>query len=217
MNLDISIMNIGNHRVQHASVMDGIELLMGDEKADIIYSDPPWGEGNLAYWQTINVRHNLGATKQEVSHSLFMKRLFDIYKQYASDVVFVEYGQRWRDEIIMYGEHVGLYHCGHAEPKYRSGSKWLPLDLHKFSVMPSSKMTDWTKLNIAHTTGLATLLNAIEPCKKPGGIILDPCCGMGYTARAAVHFGMRFRGNELNAKRLQKTINFLTKQTAQQK
>jgi hypothetical protein len=30
-------------------------------------------------------------------------------------------------------------------------------------------------------------------------------------ARAAVNAGMRFRGNEFNAKRLQKTIDFLEK------
>jgi len=32
---------------------------------------------------------------------------------------------------------------------------------------------------------------------------------MGYTARAGVKAGMTFYGNELNGKRLQKTIDFL--------
>jgi len=38
-----------------------------------------------------------------------------------------------------------------------------------------------------------------------GGICLDPMCGMGFTAQAAVNRGMRFFGNELNLKRLEKT------------
>jgi predicted methyltransferase len=42
---------------------------------------------------------------------------------------------------------------------------------------------------------------------QKGDKILDPCCGMGYTAQIAIDNGMYFYGNELNAKRLQKTIN----------
>jgi predicted methyltransferase len=41
------------------------------------------------------------------------------------------------------------------------------------------------------------------------GIVLDPMCGMGYTAQAAIKYGLAFRGNELNSVRLQKTIDRL--------
>ena len=37
-------------------------------------------------------------------------------------------------------------------------------------------------------------------------IVLDPCCGMGYSAQAALDYGFSFRGNELNRKRLDKTL-----------
>ena len=47
---------------------------------------------------------------------------------------------------------------------------------------------------------------AVAPFAVPGGIILDPMCGMGYTAEAAKSNRMRFRGNELNQHRLDKTI-----------
>jgi len=36
-------------------------------------------------------------------------------------------------------------------------------------------------------------------------------CGMGYTAQATVDRGISFRGNELNKKRLDKTIARLSK------
>ena len=40
------IYNIKNHKVQNADIMQGIDNLMLNEKADFIYSDPPWGQGN---------------------------------------------------------------------------------------------------------------------------------------------------------------------------
>ena len=52
------IYNIKNHKVQNADIMQGIDNLMLNEKADFIYSDPPWGQGNLKYWQTMNVKMN---------------------------------------------------------------------------------------------------------------------------------------------------------------
>ena len=43
------------------------------------------------------------------------------------------------------------------------------------------------------------------------GICLDPMCGMGFTAQASINRGMSFYGNELNKKRLEKTILRLKK------
>jgi len=40
-------------------------------------------------------------------------------------------------------------------------------------------------------------------------IVLDPMCGMGYTAQATVDRGICFYGNELNEKRLGKTVKRL--------
>ena len=48
---------------------------------------------------------------------------------------------------------------------------------------------------------------------RPGGLVLDPCCGKGFTARAAVSNGMVFRGCELNAARLHVTEQWLRKRT----
>ena len=42
-------------------------------------------------------------------------------------------------------------------------------------------------------------------------VVLDPMCGMGYTAQATAGMGLTFRGNELNATRLRKTIDRLQK------
>jgi 16S rRNA G966 N2-methylase RsmD len=52
------ITDIGIHRVQHGDIMNGLDELMEGDKADFIYSDPPWGQGNLTYWQTMNKKND---------------------------------------------------------------------------------------------------------------------------------------------------------------
>ena len=106
------------------------------------------------------------------------------------------------------GKKYGLIHIGIADLQYRSGRRFLPLDLHVFA----KTKVDISQIyfdNIKNTSGTATLENAVLPLAVTGGIILDPTCGMGNTARAGVKAGMTFYGNELNGKRLQKTIDCL--------
>ena len=58
---------------------------------------------------------------------------------------------------------------------------------------------------------MATLRAAITPFTTAGQTVLDPCCGMGYTAKFALENNLIFRGNEINGKRLQCTIDKLEK------
>ena len=38
------IIQIGRHRVRHGDMFDDLSELFGGDKADMFYSDPPWGE-----------------------------------------------------------------------------------------------------------------------------------------------------------------------------
>ena len=55
------------------------------------------------------------------------------------------------------------------------------------------------------------VVRAVRVVLVPGGVVLDPCCGKGFTARAAVAAGMRFRGVELNPARAEVTVAWLSK------
>lgn len=198
---------IGSHKVKHGDLMQGIEDLMQNDLAELVYSDPPWGAGNLNYWQTINKRMT-GAEPKETNLDLFLNKVFETASKYSKNIVLIEYGIKWREMIKERGAKYGLIHKGIADLKYYSGSRLLPLDLHVFAKTDINLPKGYLE-NLKDTYGLTTLRNAIEPFKVPGGIILDPCCGMGYTAQIALETGMSFRGNELNAKRLSKTINRL--------
>jgi hypothetical protein len=207
------IVEIRKHRLQNGNVMLGLADLMNNTPAKVFYSDPPWGNGNLKYWQTINKRHN-DVERNDVDLIDFLKQIFSLAKSYTKEdgVIFIEYGIQWKQEIIDFGTSIGLHHLGVAEIKYKSGSKWLPHHLHIFSkqklILPENYLQD-----LKGTTGVNCLIMAVSPFVKDNDIILDPCCGLGMTARLAVKLNLQFRGNELNAKRLKVTENWLIKNT----
>lgn len=202
------ITSYGPHKIKHGSITLGIADLMGSEKAPLIYSDPPWGAGNVRYWQTINNKMT-GASPQDLSYADYMQALFSIIRQYASGVVLMEYGQKWADQFIDQAATYGLHHSTTVELLYRSGSRLIPCDLHVFGLGFKPSIPHSFRQEITHTHGYNTLKVAFRHFAQPGKIVLDPCCGMGYTAQAALDHSMVFRGNELNAARLQVTANRL--------
>lgn len=203
------IEQIGKHRIQHGNLMDGIDELMQGQQAQIFYSDPPWGQGNLTYWQTMNTKMN-GVPPVDIELGAFLDEVFNQAVKYSKQWVLIEYGQKWADKVQEMGTSRGLKWHGKIELLYRSGSKLLPLDLHIFSKNGGELPADYAD-SLYHTHGFETLKRAIGPLAKQGEIIVDPACGMGYTAMAADMFGMAFRGNEINEKRLGKCRDFLYK------
>ncbi len=204
------IKNIHKHRVQCSDIMNGIDLLMGEQKADFVYSDPPWGQGNLKYWQTINKRHT-GKAPNEIDYEKFLPHFFDILRRYAKDICVVEYGIRWRDDILKIASQSGFQSMGIFESLYGS-TKLLPLDIHILSKSGRVKIPDSFSDCCLDLRGLPLVKYIMDSLAPPDAeIILDPMCGMGYTAQAAVDKGLTFYGNELNETRLDKTIKRLEK------
>jgi len=198
------ITNIGKHKIQHGDIMHGIDNLMGNDKADFIYSDPPWGQGNLSYWQTINKKMT-GQERNQIEYNKFINYFFNIMSKYAKDRVVIEYGERWHNDIVLLSKKYGFIHNGSCKSLYKSGSKLLPLDIH-FLSKNSFDLTNEIKKDCYDLRGFSLVDKIFEHlCPSDAEIILDAMCGMGYTAQATVNRNMAFRGNELNAKRLEKT------------
>jgi hypothetical protein len=195
---------IGPHRVRCGSVMDDLDGLLRGERADLIYTDPPWGQGNVRYWQTINQRQT-GAERQDIEFGAFLARVFDVLARYAAGPVFVEYGIRWRPEIESQTKRCSFRIELRCPSLYASGSNLLPLDFYVLSRQPLAIPAGYADM-VGRLKGKDLPIQATAPFATAGGIILDPMCGMGYTAEAARRHGMRFRGNELNRHRLEKTI-----------
>lgn len=204
------ITDVGRHKVKRGDIMNGIDDLMQGRKADFLYSDPPWGQGNLRYWQTINKRHT-GQEPSEINYAEFLPHFFNIVSKYVKDVCVIEYGISWREDIIQVSGQAGFKHIGAFSSLYQAG-KLLPLDIHVLSksgevVVPhdfQSKCFELRGLSVVKYIFSALLPSDAE-------MVLDPMCGMGYTAQSAIDNGLTFYGNELNEKRLNKTIARLQK------
>lgn len=201
------ITKIGRHQVQLSDVMKGIDDLMGGNQADFLYSDPPWGQGNLRYWQTINKRHT-GREKSDIDYAEFLPFYFNMAYKNIKDLAVIEYGVGWRSDVISVCKESGFTHHGVYTSRYGSAAKLLPLDIHIISKSGNFIMPD--KLHFAERCYALRgqhLVNFIFSHLLPDGAesVLDPMCGMGYTAQATINHGLRFYGNELNEKRLEKT------------
>lgn len=201
----------GPHKVRHGDVTKGIADLMGADRAQIMYSDPPWGEGNIKYWATMNEKMN-GVRNEPAPLSDFLGAVFGHARDYVDRYLLIEYGVRWADQIQERAIAAGFTPRGITKLIYSSEN--LPLDLHLFT-RGEQPVPEGYLASIEGTKGYETLRRAVAPlaaivkADNPNAIILDPCCGMGYTAQSAIDNGLAFRGNELNRARLDKTVNRL--------
>ena len=199
---------IGKHTVSNEDVQNvDFNKLLNGEKAHILYTDPPWGDGNMKYWCTLNKCH----TGQE-NEPMTYKKLIGIIKEmiinHVDGYVFLETGNKWLDETIKDLEGV-LFNQEVYQLTYKSGSKVLPNPVIVATTNPNITLPDLKDLEGALDEN--SLKIAIPLLAKEGAILLDPTCGMGNSARGAIKNKMRFVGNEFNSKRLEKTINSLKK------
>ena len=205
----MTIINVGNHRVRHGDIMEGIDSLMEGQQADFIYSDPPWGQGNITYWQTMNVKMN-NADRSAKDYNEFINTYFSIISKYAKDKVVLEYGIKWEEDIKKMSMNYGFKHNGSVICYYKSGSKLLPCHIHFLSKVSTIQLSPEFIQRCTELEDLKLVKYVFDYLNAPqSGICLDPMCGMGFTAQASKDRGMTFYGNELNRKRLEKTIDRL--------
>jgi hypothetical protein len=185
--------------LHHGDIMvgDPIGELLGGELADIVYSDPPWGQGNLTYWRT----HN--GEPSTTDWRGFLERFCSTVVRHARPgaPLFVEMGLRWVDELAaVMASHgrteTARWTCVYGRPA-RPNILW-------YSGPP-------VDLDVSGLGGPPMTTKALSSVARPDAIVLDPCCGKGMTARVALQLGMRFRGNELNHKRLTVTEQWCAK------
>lgn len=168
--------------------------------ADIVYSDPPWGEGNLKYWRT----HN-GQCGHPVNWSQFLRTLRDVVAatMKPGGHLFLEMGCRWVDELA---EVMG--DAGFAET-----SRWSVLYGPKAKPLPNVLWYSGpgASCNPTGMRGEPMTRHVLDSVAVPGALVYDPCCGKGMTARCAHRSGMRFVGTELNPKRAAATRDWLAR------
>jgi hypothetical protein len=202
------VVKVGEHRVTNRDVTLGLRDLMNGQLADITVVDPPWGEGNEKFWHTMLKKDDPETTITRVPHSEFLPSLLNLLYENSKNICFMEYGVRWQQEVIEHVQDSGFLHLGVTQCLYKAGGKTLPLDLHIMSKTPIDLPDEYMN-SITGTIGFDGSRKALQPFAKEGGILFDPCCGLGGYAKLAKEFKMRFYGNEMNPKRFNETFNVL--------
>lgn len=199
---------IGLHKITNASIEDPIlDRMLAGEKARVLYTDPPWGDGNMKYWTTLNKKMT-GKVYAPLSYQALLDRVMDLAKKYVEGHVFIETGTNWGAQVKKTMEKAGLVNMTAFNLQYRSGAEILPM-LMLYGSTSAKYSYDKSKFVPTTEKGATLVRKCLEVVGEEGQIVIDPCCGMGYTAKAALHMKMKFRGNEFNSERLKKTLEFL--------
>lgn len=198
------IETIEPHRIAVGDITAGaVAQLLGDERADVVYSDPPWGPGNQQYWHTMRER---GAAPRTSWPDFLAAFCGAVAAHRTPDApVFVEMGLRWVDELSDAMARAGLPERRRWQILYGPKKKPLPNVVTLFG--PHD--IEIALPDPPHGEPVTrAILGAVV---KPGMLVLDPCTGLGMTARITHQLGARFRGTEMNATRLERTALWLRK------
>lgn len=198
------IIEVTRHRLLLGDITTGVVgVLMGDDRADVVYSDPPWGPGNQQYWHTYRDRGSVPRTDWPGFLNAFCRAVVGARKLNAP--VFVEMGMRWTGDLDGAMGDVGLPKQRDWAITYGPKNKQLPLRLTLYG--PEDHPIDLGE----NTYGEAVTREVLRSVVHPGTIVLDPCTGLGMTSRWTHRFGGCFRGTEMTAKRLAVTEAWLRK------
>lgn len=201
------MIKIGKHTVNNQPVEEvDFKYILQGKKAYALYTDFPWGDGNIKYWATMNKKNN-NVENKPLTYTELLDVHYDLIKNHVDGYVFMETGLRWKDETIDKFKPL-LHNMQVFRLLYRSGNRMLPNLIIVGST--SSKYPPFSK-DITDMSGLKLVKTCVDAIAKPDKIGIDMCCGMGYSAQAFKDAGMVFVGNELNKTRLDKTIKRLQK------
>jgi len=203
------IREFGDSKVRLGDIHDKSEIysLLNGIKAKIFYSDPPWGDGNIKYWDTMNKKMNgIFTSTGNFDIDVFLDHVLDYAVNFTDGWVVIEYGNRWVDKVKEKAKNAGLHYCDSVETLYGSKKKPYTMQVMFFRTDKPLKIDLST---IHHTINNQTVQAVFDLLFSghlmEGEYAIDTSCGLGLTAKAALSHNMNFIGNELNATRIQKT------------
>jgi hypothetical protein len=171
-------------------MLDDLDDLFQGEKAGCLYSDPPWGLGNLKYWRTIN-----GQKGVNVEWIAFLERIKFLYERHVEGPLFLETGVRFQADLEgVFGKAAAVYTVIYGNTK-----------------LPNLVMCwgDVPRTSPEGTHGLATPYTVLSTLSKTPNSIFDCCVGLGIVAKTCKKLRATCYANELNPKRMAVTMKIL--------
>lgn len=195
---------------------------------DIVYVDPPWGDGMMKFFQSQNEKlNNVGSKKWSCSQLLDKILELSISVLKHSGVMFIEYGVKDIETLITAIGKTDFVTVCSGKTNYKAGSKWNDVyflvlcksgyesEFRNILTDECGSMTDYIH-GLRDKGGVKMVIEALRPIilrsyGLPKVTVFDPCCGLGITAEACWHYGASFVGVELSKSRIQRATDRIKK------
>jgi hypothetical protein len=194
------------HRLTVGSITDEpIKLMLKGRSADVLYCDPPWDDGHMKSFARVASRART-VPVIPIPWTTFMHGLVDIIRDHVRGWVFVEMGnlhvEQTRGYLLDVLDEVHRHEIFYGSPRR-------PAALLVAHTEDPTLPRRWRMSEAASNGGLRQVKSIVASVGRPGQVLLDPCCGLGLSAKAAIASGMAFYGNELDPSRARVTRELL--------
>ena len=171
---------------------------------DFCYTDPPWGNSNLKYWETMNKKMN-GQSTDQIDQLLLENRVVRLICDNVREYAFIVYGVHQAESLMnIIKEQKEVTDVQYIEKKYKSGNKWLKNCVIAVT-LNDSPIENWA-YTLADQDGLAGLEVICKLFQYRYRSVLDPFVGQGFYLEILHKYGFNVIGNELNQARLDKAV-----------
>jgi hypothetical protein len=207
-----NVINIKTHSFTNLNIIDPrIDLNLKEKYPngiDLCYTDPPWGNGNLSYWKTINKKMT-GSDSDLISQEELEDRIVQLICGNVKKYAFIIYGVREAESLMKkFKGNNRVSNIQYIEKKYKSGSKWLKncLIVITFS---GNDVLDFS--NLKDSDGISCLKYVLGYFKNSSKSILELFIGVGFYLKYFDSYGYDVIGNELNLGRLTTAVSKINK------
>jgi len=205
-------MKVKNHVFTHGNINDNqLDIAIAENYPngiDFCYTDPPWGNGNLNYWDTMNKKMNQQTTDQ-IDQITLENRVVHLICKHVKNYAFIVYGVREAESLIsILNKQPNVTDVQYIEKKYKSGDKWLKNCVIAVTLNSAAKR-DWFPI-LENKNGLEGLHAICQEFKNIYTSCLECFVGQGFYLKVFDKYGFNVIGNELNLSRLQKAISKIT-------
>lgn len=160
---------------------------------DMIWTDPPWEQKMVNFFQTI-MRRDSGREASNTIHNILGKlaKLSDPDK-----LIVIEYSQQGHDLVIQYME---LYGHSHIRTQVRPQSNGKPQVYMIFN----------KEFEVTLSKGMRVVSDSLRKFKEPLRVF-DPFAGIGATYAEVTRAGHHYIGSEINPARFAKLVKKIEK------
>lgn len=158
---------------------------------DMIWCDPPWEDGMVKYFQTLNKKQTGRLVNNQIDGIL--DTLFRL--AHKGKPIAVEYSVKGHERVIRYAEKYGHQHFHTTYAKQENGITSVIIFFNTEFKLPDNVM------------GYANTILGVEGIGAKH--VFDPFAGIGRTARAVLKAGATYHGSELNESRYKKLCTIL--------